>query len=198
MTTAEAKAVVFFDNPCEDPFEFGVTEQTNPAPGKYSGEDIVFTLNQFHIVPDKCKVRYGCFNVERVDGAPSDISCTDLTFDGEMNFQPTDGILTFNATPDDYINQTYLPGEYRVTIIGIAYQALVFTSYNVNFVMTLLDPCDPPESLMISADFVNQEYVITDNEKSYTHPAVVIAPAFCPFSYEWSETLLSDGSSAVK
>ena len=107
----------------------------------------MFTLNQFTITPDKCKVRYECATVERVDAAPSSIACSDLTFDGEINYEPTDGVLTFSADSDDYENDTHLPGEYRVTIKGTAYQALDQRFVLASFVLTLNDPCYPPELL---------------------------------------------------
>ena len=74
----------------------------------------MFTLNRFTITPHQCKLRYECTAVERVDAAPdappSSIACSDLTFDGEINYQPTDGVLTFSADADDYENDTHLPG----------------------------------------------------------------------------------------
>ena len=87
VTTAEAKADIFFDNPCEDPFTFAPTAQTNPDSDNYSGEDIVFTLNQFSITPNKCKVEYECTSIVRVaDGDSTMITCDAVNFDGIINY----------------------------------------------------------------------------------------------------------------
>ena len=79
---------------------------------------MVFQLIEFETVPDNCSVRYECTNVSRLDNKPSDIKCSDLTFDGEFNGDPEDGQLTFSADKDDYLGKKYAPGTYEVTITG--------------------------------------------------------------------------------
>ena len=70
--------------------------------------------------PQRCQVTYQCSSVEREDTTPSSISCSNLVFDGVFDNQSSDGILTFTASSDDYINDIYTPGVYIVTITGTA------------------------------------------------------------------------------
>ena len=63
-------------------------------------------------------------------------------------------------------------------------------------VFTLVDPCDPPTSVT-GEDFTNQSYTLTDEERSYTHPAFTIEPTFCPFEYTFTVTLLTGDDSAI-
>ena len=64
------------------------------------------------------------------------------------------------------------------------------------FIITLVDPCDPPISVT-GTDFTNQEYTLTDNQKEYTHPAFTVSPGYCPIVYTITETLLTAGDSAI-
>ena len=98
-------------------------------------------------MPDRCRIEYSCFEVNRVDGQPSNIGCADLNFDGIYDGFPTDGILTFSATSADYENQTYPPGEYEVTIEGLATGSASQLKKYATFVLTLEDPCNPPDSV---------------------------------------------------
>ena len=121
---------------------------------RYSDDDVVFTLNKFTIEPIRCKIVYECTEVVRVDGAASKIGCADFVFDGTYDNQATDGKLTFSAVQNDYLTQKYPPGEYTVTITGTAEKSIDQVTKTATFTLTLVDPCDPPDSL-ISADFTN-------------------------------------------
>ena len=88
---------VNFIDPCMSPFTFASTSQTSPGSDKYSGNELVFTLNPFTITPLICEVEYTCTSVQREDdeNAASDISCSDLTDDA--NLKLINGKLTFSA-----------------------------------------------------------------------------------------------------
>ena len=118
-------------------------------------------------------------------GDDSTISCSDLTFDGVFDDQATDGKLTFSADSQDYIDETYKPGVYEVTITGTAVGSSPLQEKPATFLLTLLDPCDPPISVT-GADFVNQDYTLTDIERSYTHPVFTISPDYCKFEYTFT------------
>ena len=118
--------------------------------------------------PQICEVTYQCTSVEREDTDPSSISCSNLVFDGVFDNQPSDGILTFTASSDDYINNIYTPGVYIVTITGIADGSQPLQEKTATFKITLIDPCDPPVSIS-GSDFTNQEYTLTDIELSLIH-----------------------------
>ena len=94
-----AMSTVEFIDPCISPFTFASTSQTSPGSDKYTNSQIVFNLNPFTITPSICEVQYVCTSVIRVDdvNAASDITCSDLTFDGIMNGDLSDGQLTFSA-----------------------------------------------------------------------------------------------------
>jgi hypothetical protein len=77
-------------------------------------------LTQFELTPARCEVTYACTSVTRVDVESSTIACSDLTFDGVINGDVSDGKLTFSADSDDYVNETFTPGDYTVTITGTA------------------------------------------------------------------------------
>ena len=120
VDTASAASTIEFINPCLKPFKFEPREQTNPSHDEFTGEDIVFTLTEFELTPARCEASYRCTSVERLDQAASSLSCSDLTFDGVFDGQDTDGTLTFSADSQDYINDTFTPGVYTVTITGTA------------------------------------------------------------------------------
>ena len=126
----------------------------------------------------------------------SSITCSDLTFDGVFDGQATDGKLTFSADSQDYIDETYVPGVYEVTITGTAVGSSPLQEKSATFLLTLLDPCDPPASVT-GVDFVNQDYTLTDIERSYTHPVFTISPDYCEFRYSFTQTLLQAGDSAI-
>ena len=67
------------------------------------------------------------------------------------------------------------------------------------FVFELTDPCNPPTSLLPpdAPGFENQDYLLGDSIKSYTHPSFKIEPPFCPINVEYIYTKLADGRTAV-
>ena len=67
----------------------------------------------------------------------SSITCSDLTFDSVFDGQATDGKLTFSADSQDYIDETYVPGVYEVTITGTAVGSSPLQEKSATFLMTL-------------------------------------------------------------
>lgn len=41
------------------------------------------------------------------------------------------------------------------------------------------------------------EYTITDSPEPYVHAQFLISPAYCPLTYSYEETVLSNGQSAL-
>ena len=74
-------------------------------------------------------------------------------------------------------------------------------SASETFILQLLDPCDPPESVT-APQFEDYEYTLYDygeaNGVEYTLPDLpfTIEPSFCPLEYSREISLLDDGDSA--
>ena len=113
----------------------------------------MFNLNPFNISPSYCSVEYTCTKVVKKSdvNAVSDISCSDLTNDSNMRL--INEKLTFSADQNDYINMLVTPDDYEVTITG---KAVTSGQTDVaTFVISLVDPCDPPNSIT-SPGLINQ------------------------------------------
>ena len=78
--------------------------------------ETVFNVNRFTIEPMRCLIETRCTKVERTDGAPSDISCSDFENDGMVTL----GRLKLATTAEDYTNKRFEPGNYIVTLTGTA------------------------------------------------------------------------------
>ena len=66
----------------------------------------------------------------------------------------------------------------------------------MTFLLTLEDPCDPPNSVS-GVDLTNQDYTLTASEKSYIHSAFTIDPDYCLLDYTYAATSLQAGDSAI-
>ena len=97
VATNSAASTIDFISPCIDYFTFSSNTQVDPASDNFSGSTMTFTLTEFNMSPARCEVTYECTSVVRVDGATSSIACSDLTFDGIIDGQGSDGVLTFSA-----------------------------------------------------------------------------------------------------
>ena len=87
------------------------------------------------------------------------------------------------------------PGNYVVTVTGKAVTSQ--QTDTATFVISLVDPCDPPVSIT-SQGLTNQVYTITDtNATPYTHPVFISDPVYCEIDNTYSETKLSAGDSAI-
>ena len=84
-----------------------------------------------------------------------------------------------------------------MTITGTAVGSAPTVTKDATFILTLVDPCDPPVSVT-SVPLQNQVYTLTDDSATpYVHPAFVVEPSYCPLVYSYSQTYLSDGDSAL-
>ena len=75
------------------------------------------------------------------------------------------------------------PGTYTIT-----YQVTAGEESDM-FTIDLIvpDPCDPPSSLE-KVDLDDQSYILTDINRSYTHPDFVVSPDFCPIDYTYQDS----------
>lgn len=121
-------------------------------------------------------------------------------FDGTFDGQSSDGLGSFVFGMDKYTSGAIPPGQYTVTIRGRPEKALDGRSEDASFILTLVDPCDPPNSITSPSNpgFENQSYILFDAEKVYTHPPFSAVPAECPLKYKYTKTSLSGGASAVE
>jgi len=124
VTTADAVGVISFGNQCLEP-TFSATSQTDITPNdRYSGNNLVFTLNPFSISPANCKINYSCVSVV---GAVTDDTpivtpaCDEFTDNLNNSASPT---LTRSFDIDDYRlpngDIQVRPQEYTVMIKGTA------------------------------------------------------------------------------
>lgn len=84
VSIAEASNFIEFIDPCLSPFQF-VTGGSliNPASDKFSGDSLVFTVNEHFIYPLRCDVSYACSLVQRTDLSATTLGCADFKdFDG--------------------------------------------------------------------------------------------------------------------
>jgi hypothetical protein len=144
-------------------------------------------LNPFDIIPAACTVSYTCTSVARKDGGATQMTCD--------NFELIDGKLTITPTEQDYTDSDSIitPGVYVVTITGTADESEGPVSKDATVEITLLDPCDPPNSVT-HRDLVDQSYRLADlSAPTYTHANYDVDPVYCLLTYIYSETKLTDG-----
>ena len=112
------------------------------------------------------------------------MTCSDYTV--------SNGEISLTATENDYVNNVFRPGVFVVTITGTAVESNGSQSQDATIEFTLKDPCDPPVSVTKAA-LTDQTYTLTTTDSTYTHPVFTVVPAFCPLTYSYSETSLTDG-----
>ena len=199
VDTGETQNEIDFGNACEDPFSFSASAQTDPVTdGMYDSVGVLFNLNKFNIAPPRCEITYACTNVVKVGlASASPLTCTDLPFDGKIDGQPSDGVMTFTPTKEDYVNQVIPPGDYTVTITGTVAKKPTLSD-DATFTITVVDICDPPSSLD-TADLTDQLYPLTKTDYANYTPTgyVTIVPDFCPYTTAISTTLLTNTESAI-
>ena len=146
VTTFEATEYIDFNNPCDNPFLFELPNKAQRVPSSTSYGDndkVRWALRQFRIQPELCTITYTCTSVTKqgFTGATQPITCSDLTFDGVINGQTSDGILEFKPTGADYVSGKYPPGLYDIVITGTENEATNPESLSVTITMELIDPC---------------------------------------------------------
>ena len=144
----------------------------------YSDTVVGANTKDFTVDPIFCDVTYECVEVRRVDGqiAPS-VTCASFTL--------TEQELYTQVSNARYIDKTWPPGDYAITIRGYTTESENKSiQAEIDVIFTLVDPCNQPTSLQRSAswqEIANIEYTITDDKKCITAPAYEIEPVFCPF-----------------
>ena len=178
-------STIEFVDPCENPFTFTSTTQTNPPADKYTGNAIIYNLTPFAITPGYCEISYACDSITRSDGSTSRITCSDLTAGVLFGGSGTGGSLTYSIDSTQYQSGNYPPGPYTVTIRGTAINSNPSNSRTTTFTFILVDPCSPPHSVTESP-LTNKEYTITDTQQTFRHPDWTISPNYCPLSYTYN------------
>ena len=112
--------------------------------------------------------------------------CGDLLYSATFEADPvsdTSTPLSLSSTSLEfalYSEDPTLAGERTITL------SATFADYAVDpstesFTVTIIDPCDNPVSvgLDVGESFEDQEYIITDAEKTYLLPSFVADPVWC-------------------
>lgn len=171
---------VSFNDPCDDPFDFQATGQTNPSNVSYGGSAVAFTLTSFTIDPAFCPVTYSITDVTN-SAVPGNV----LPPTKYVDTLNDDGQVTITLDDADYSGDVVRPGVYTFTITATESDPdnISPESLTATFDVTVVDICYPPTSLAFSAGTaVDQTYKITDDD-SYQIPAAIITPSFCKFDY---------------
>ena len=191
-----SEGTVEFDSPCTDPSVFEATAQGSMKVNFHG--PTTFNINRFEIEPKRCLIETRCTKVERTDGQPSDISCSDFSNDGVAALNT----LVLTTTGDDYTSRNIKPGNYIVTLTGTATRSKDQRTRETTFALQVQDPCDPPaEFYAAGTGFVTQDYVLAQDAitREVTAADFVVKPVYCPISVPELQDLtkFADGSSAV-
>ena len=181
--TVTASSTITFNDPCDDPFSFSSTAQTDPARYAYQGS-ATFELTPFSIDPSFCPVSYACTSVVRDDGQTNTyIDCADFSNAGTLvNGSSGKPELSFTATEQQYIDGDVVPGVYTVTITGTATDS--GDTQTSTFDLVIADPCYPPTSIT-APGIADQSYTLTTPSETFTPSDFQIVPTFCPFDVSY-------------
>ena len=102
--------------------------------------ETVFNVNRFTIEPMRCLIETRCTKVERTNGEPSDISCSDFENEGQVVLNK----LRLITTGEDYTNKRFEPGNYIVTLTGTAIRSKDQRTRTTTIALQVQDPCSPP------------------------------------------------------
>ena len=197
--TKEADFDVVFVDPCEDPFTLTSTAQT-AITDNFSETAQPFDLTPFTVTPSRCEIQYSCDSVTKDGSATTELNCASLGLDGIFNSEATDGKGSITATQAAYLDGSLTPGVFTFNLVGTVVDAtsgVTNESKPTTITVTLVDPCDPPNSVVAPTTpaFADQSYIITDASKDYTHPDFVVEPLYCPVTYSYVVTDFTDDSS---
>lgn len=93
--------------------------------------------------------------------------------------------MTQSYSENDYINNGVAPGDYVFTFDVSTDPGNAALTEQFTFTVTLIDPCNPPNSIT-SAAFTNQQITVTqDDYPDYTHPGFVVDPSYCPITLSY-------------
>ena len=79
-----------------------------------------------------------------------------------------------------------------MTITGTATQSTANIEKTTTFTITLVDPCNPPASVVASS-VADQEYTITDTSRDYKVADFIVTPSFCQVDYTVTIDPICDG-----
>ena len=90
---------------------------------------------------------------------------------------PDSAPISFTATEENYANDKLPPGEYTITLTGTLFESDEEAS--TEFTWTLIDPCNPPESIALEP-MEPLEYTITGDPLMVEFPKqLIVTPEFC-------------------
>ena len=143
-TSDTSTGIVDFIDPCIEDFTVTAESQTAFTTSKFDDTEISTIITPFTVVPSSCPATYYCDSVRRVDAEATDLDCTDFAVDGELLGGVDDGKISITITEDDYINEVYKPGVFKLNLCATVSQE---TPTCEEIEVELVDPCDPPTSL---------------------------------------------------
>ena len=154
-TLSEQKDVIYV-SACANVLEFTAGRQAEGQEISYDTVGNELQIVPHTIKPDYCKVEYECSSVTGPtptfgDSLTNLIDCNSITTDltcEEENLSDCD--IKIPIDPSKYPDGGVPPGEYCVTISGCNPAALVEQCEDTTICVTLVDPCDPPQTLQAS------------------------------------------------
>ena len=159
--TAQASGIINFNDPCVQPFDLTPRVTASPTSDNFSGQPITVQVLEFQVSPARCSVTYTCSEITRKDGSASNISCTDVTYDGDFDGNGNDGELVITASESDYTSGKITPGTYVIEITGTVDGSSGPASDKTTVEVTFTDPCDAPR-LITAPTLVDQQYILTN------------------------------------
>ena len=135
------------------------------------------------------------------------MNCGGLTFeffnvDADLSSLDSDIFLDDRSAGGHNLAVKYNEDVTKVGIYPVKYR-VYHTLYSSNivtlaepFVVTIIDPCDKPDSLTASSATA-QEYTITADPKTYQVPAFTPVPAWCAITYTYTVDDSSGGGAVA-
>ena len=177
--------MTYKNNPCTETDYSTITAvaQTATLSAAYDAADVTFTYDPYTVTPSLCMLTVTCDSATFPDG-------TALTTCPELS----SNALVLNYGTADYTDRVWPPGDYTYTY-KVEDEAAQTASFS--FTVTLVDPCDGPVSVE-AAGLTDQVYTITNTDYAdYTHPDFTVNPSYCPLTYTYVVSSLSNGNSAI-
>lgn len=173
--TASVEFTITFDSPCDKAglTQIIATQQTNPAPDQYTGQDVVFTYNPFQTIPSYCQLTVEC---EQVSPENAFIPCKNLDSNGQIKY---------NFPFQRYTNRDVPPGSYVITFSVTSdpennsnNDPSLTKTFDV--VITLEDPCTPDKVQVQLPTSNPMTYTLTTLAVSQTlSGSLIVTPPFC-------------------
>lgn len=200
-TNSQTFNVKYID-PCRDPFSFTAPTQTGFT-YLFTGSEATGSVTPFVVDPSDCAFEYACNSVTNPVKSPLRGSETSPACNNSL-FDPSTLTVKINAGQTEYQGSTRTPGTITVNICGTVTKA-ESTSLNrqkcADFVITLDDPCDPPQTLTVNPTLLaktNIDYIVTQPTTTYTLPAApfTITPALCRYTTTFSDTKFGEANAS--